>query len=401
MEDSKIQHKIDLIAKYIFNNAKKRKTETFNGIYSGEYGWLLFMFYYAKYSGSKKYTSLTENYAEILVEQLTTKFQLHTFSNGLSGILYLFEFLRKKKFIDIDVSDVQHILDDYIVTQMRLDIQQKNYDFMHGALGVGLYFLKRGDANEYIHELIDFLYNTAETVTNANCRIFKWKSSMKINEDVVVYNLALCHGLSSIIVFLSRVYRSNIKDERVLEMLIGAINYVLSQEMDFSQYGYSFPAYVPKYILNIPSNSKVRLAWCYGDLGIGLALWQAGKAVQKKEWEEKGLHILLQSTQRKDLADNFVVDTELCHGSAGISMIFRRMFLETKQQEFAEAASYWLDQTLKLDTFNDGLAGYKTFIISEWKCNYSLLTGISGTGLMLLTSLHEDEQNWDELFLLS
>lgn len=82
-----------------------------------------------------------------MVEELTTNFQLHTFSNGLSGILYLFEFLRENKFIDIDVSDVQPILDNYIVGKMRLDIQQKNYDFMHGALGVGFHFLKRGDAN--------------------------------------------------------------------------------------------------------------------------------------------------------------------------------------------------------------------------------------------------------------
>ncbi len=67
METFKAKQKIDLIAKYIFNNAKERKTETWNGLYAGEYGWLLFMSYYAKYSDSKKYTSLTENYAEILV----------------------------------------------------------------------------------------------------------------------------------------------------------------------------------------------------------------------------------------------------------------------------------------------------------------------------------------------
>ena len=64
METSTVQQKIDLIAKYIFSNTKEQQTETWNGIYTGEYGWLLFMFYYAKYSDSKKYTSLTEKYAE-------------------------------------------------------------------------------------------------------------------------------------------------------------------------------------------------------------------------------------------------------------------------------------------------------------------------------------------------
>ena len=399
IEISTIQQKIDLIAELIFKNTQKQQTENWHGIYTGEFGWLLFMFYYAKYSKNNKYTSLAEDYAEMLLQQTANLFKLHTFSSGLSGILYLFEFLRENHFIDMDVSDGQPALDNYIVARMRYDIQQKEYDFMHGALGVGLYFLKKGDSNEYIQELIDFLYDTADTDNDR--QIFKWESFLKINKNIAVYNIALCHGVSSIIIFLSRVLKSNIVDKRVLEMMTGAINYILSQEIDFSQFGYSFPGYIQKYTPNPLSSSKMRLAWCYGDLGIGLALWQAGKVVQKTEWKEKGLHILLQSTQRRDLAENFVVDAELCHGSAGICMIFRRMFLETNRSEFAEAAAYWLNQTLKFSTFEDGLAGYKTFVVNEWKCNDSLLMGISGIGLMLLSYLHEDEQKWDEMLLLS
>lgn len=399
METSTIQQKIDLIAELVFRHTQEHQTEKLHGIYTGEFGWLLFMFYYAKYSGNRKITSLTERYAETLLKQSMSTFQIHTFSSGLSGILYLFDFLRENHFIDIDVSDAQPYLDNSIITHMRRDIRQKNYDFMHGALGAGLYFLKKGNAIEYIRELVDFLYDTAEISTDR--KIFKWESIMKIDKDIAVYNLALCHGISSIIIFLSRVLKSNIVDEKIIEMLTGAINYVLSQEIEFSQFGYSFPSYIYKNVPNVLSNSRVRLAWCYGDLGVGLSLWQAGKAVKKTEWKEKGLQILLQSTQRKDLAENFIIDAELCHGSAGISMIFRRMFIETNRHEFAEAAAYWLEQTLNFSTFNDGLAGYKTFIVSEWKCNYSLLTGISGIGLALLSYLHGDEQNWDEIFLLS
>jgi|GEM_PF-4247298 len=36
---------------------------------------------------------------------------------------------------------------------MRQDMQYQYYDFMHGALGVGLYFLKKSAHPEYIQEL--------------------------------------------------------------------------------------------------------------------------------------------------------------------------------------------------------------------------------------------------------
>ena len=146
--------------------------------------------------------------------------------------------------------------------------------------------------------------------------------------------------------------------------------------------------------------SKSRLAWCYGDLGIGLALWQAGKAVKNHVWKEKGLDILLQSTKRRALHETSVIDAGICHGSAGLVMIFRRLFFETQRDEFKDVILYWIDQTLNLSRFNDGLAGYKSFVKNEWICDYSLLTGISGIGLTLLSYLFEDKQEWDELFLL-
>ena len=280
---------------------------------------------------------------------------------------------------------------------MRNDIHQQRYDFMHGALGVGLYFLKKGTNIEYIQELVDFLYATAEK--DADNQIFKWESVVDYEKNITGYNLALSHGISSIIVFLSRVIESSIVDEKVIEMLSNAVNYVLSQQKDFLQFGSYFPSYLSKD--SSEPISKSRLAWCYGDLGIGIALWQAGKAVDKTEWKNKGLEILLQSVQRRNLAENYVQDAGICHGCAGIAMIYHRLFLETRRNEFREITYHWLKQTLDFSRFEDGLAGYKSLILNRWEHDYSLLMGISGIGLMLLSLLEDDKQDWDEMFLLS
>jgi len=399
--ESAIRQKIDNIAQCIFDKVQEQDY----GLYSGEFGLLLFLFYYSKYSQKKKHAMLTERYAKHLLQRFIQGTKSHTFCSGLSGILYLFEFLRENDFIDMDVSYVQLALDNYLISRMRQDIQQSYFDFMHGALGVGLYFLKKGNHPEYIRELIAFLYRTAEK--DPDNQIYKWKSVVLAKEEhCMVYNLALSHGIPSIIIFLSRVINSGISDKKTIEMLSGAVNYVLSQEKDFSQFGSCFPNYLPANPEETVSesfvlNSKSRIAWCYGDLGIGSALWQAGKTLGKQDWEEKGLEILLQSTKRRSYDESLVFDAGICHGSAGIAMVYRRMYFETGKEEFKDAVSYWIQQTLNFSQFEDGLAGYKTYEKEGWKQDYSLLTGIAGIGLMLLSYLENDPQTWDEMFLIS
>jgi len=395
--ESIIKQKIDSIANCIF--AKIQKEEDSFGLYDGKFGYFLFLFYYSKYSKKKKYANIVENYAEKILNEFIQRAKLHTFCGGLSGILYLFDFLRENDFIDMDVSNVQPLLDNYLVSGMRQNISDNYYDFMHGALGVGLYFLKKGTGLEYVRELIDFLYATAEK--SDDNRIFKWKSVIidKDEELRSAYNLALSHGISSIIIFLSRVIKSGISDNKVTEMLSGAVNYVFSQEKDFSKVRSYFSNYI---LIDSPETfSKSRLAWCYGDLGIGLAVWQAGKTLEKIEWQRKGFTILLQSTQRRDIIENFVRDAGICHGSAGVALIYRRMFMETYRNQFKEATAYWIQQTLNFSCFDDGLSGYKTQHKNEWICDYSLLTGISGIGLVLLSYLENNQQTWDEMFLIS
>ena len=113
--ESIIKQKIDLIAECIFTKIQKTQEKSF-GLYSGGFGILLFLFYYSRYSKNKKLTLLTENYAEKLLEQFAKEVKLHTFCDGFSGILYLFEFLRENQFIDMDISNAELLLDSYLVT---------------------------------------------------------------------------------------------------------------------------------------------------------------------------------------------------------------------------------------------------------------------------------------------
>jgi len=361
------------------------------GLYSGKLGILLFLYYYSKYSKDPEYIELTDQYTDILLEKLVERKTIHAFCNGYSGILYLIEFLRLNDFVDIDIEEVEPIFEEFILQGTSFDIKNGHYDFMHGALGSGFYFLKKKTHPEEIDKLIEYLYQTAEKDGN----IFRWKSSLGISGEVG-YNIALSHGISSIIIFLSRLKANHFNNTYLDELLEGAVNYVLSQEIDPKKYGCYFPSQSKDKLW------KSRLGWCYGDLGVALALWQTGKVNSNEEWRNKALEVFTFSANRLSIQDAMTQDAGICHGSAGIAMFFNRIYKETGHELFLTATTYWIEETLRYATFEDGLVGYKTYTKEiDINPDYSLLTGITGIGLVLLSYITQDKQKWDELFLLS
>ena len=396
--EEKIKIKLEEIVKCVVDGIENNTIDNTTGLYDGKFGILLFLYYYASYSGDKKIRAFTDNYAEKISDALWTE-RIPTFCSGLSGILYVVEFLREQHFIDIDIDDADNDLNHYLIHSMDRFMDNRYYDFMHGALGIGLYFMKQGKEIKPVLKLIDFLYDTAEK--DPQKKIFKWKSITNMDEGTVGYNIALSHGISSIVLFLARVITNRIEHDKLHDLLEGAVNYLLSQEIDVNLYGSYFP---PQSLENENSFiGKSRLGWCYGDLGVAYSIWYAGKTLGNKGWSDKGMNILINSTERKEVIDNYVFDAGLCHGSAGIAMVYNRLFLETNSTLFLNAYYYWLELTLMFSTFIDGLAGYKTFQGSdkESERDYNLLTGVSGIGLMFVSYLLNNKQKWDELFLLS
>lgn len=387
----KVESKLKEIADCICKKINDKPVDYIGGLYDGEFGPLLFLYYYAKYIDNSL-DKIVESYTENLVNNINS-INRHTFCSGLSGILYLFELLREEEFIDIDLNDVEKIFDNYMIQAIKGDISNKNFDLLHGSLGVLIYFLKKNTNKNLISNFIDKLFEAGE-INNINHTV-KWKSAINI-ENKFIYNISLSHGMSGIALFLSRAIEKNISVNKT--MFEGIINYLLSQEMDHNLYGSCFPSFSIEH--PNPETLKSRLGWCYGDLGIGYTIWFAGKINNQKKWQEKGLGILLKTTERKPSEEESVVDAGICHGSAGIAMFYKKIYDETNHEEFKYAYTDWINKTLKLGIFSNGLAGYKSQTNEEWVCDSSLLSGISGIGLVLISYLFNDKQKWDQLFLL-
>jgi lantibiotic biosynthesis protein len=396
---SNINKKITEIAKLLKNYTPDHNI----GLLSGSSGIAIFCLHYSTIKNDKKIHAVGQLCLEDIIEKISTSYNLHTYCAGIAGFGWTIEYLAAANLIEIDTNELLNDLDDYLGAYMQQDIRTNHYDYLHGAVGVGLYFIKRWQnnpekANLYLQELLLYLENTAHKSSNG-C---KWLCTLDHKKGTTGYNISLSHGSSAIAAFLAKLYTLGIEQERVKMLLISAMNYILAQQIDYEKYGSYFPAY------SIESSGDnlagSRLGWCYGDLGIGIVLWNVGATLDNKEWQEQAVNILLSCTQRTLPEQHQITDAGLCHGAAGVAHIFNRMHRNTKIAPFKEAAEYWFQQTLAMATHTDGLAGYKAYRSLEyggWHNDYALLEGIAGICLSMFCYTNNIDPIWDECLLLS
>ncbi len=386
----------DTIDKSTYDNYK------ISSLVGGSAGIALFYFYCSKYTSNENCYDKGYELISNIFDSINQGEGYYSFSNGITGIGWLIEHLEEQGFIDSDTNEMLSGLDVFAYDRMIFEIQSKNFDFLHGALGIGFYLLSRLKKNreveKYLINLLDELEKESELDTNGGLRWPPLKHTQHTNE--LLTNLSISHGNASIVVFLSKIYENNILKEKAYRLLNGAITYILQNQLDPSIYYSSFPSVITK--LGNPSNS--RLAWCYGDLGIGVAIYQAGKITKNNHWENKAIEILLRTTKRRNKNVTDVTDAGLCHGTAGIAHIYYRMYKNTKIDVFKESSDYWFSKTLDMAKFDDGLAGYKAYRKKETGGDlkeYGLLEGIAGIGLAIISYLSDIEPTWDGCLLLS
>jgi class I lanthipeptide synthase len=363
-------------------------------------GITLFNFYYAKYKNDNEAYAKAYNEIVEIINVINSSTNYNNFSIGLAGIGWIIEHLSKNDFIDVNTHELLGELDEFVSESMLQEINGGHYDYLHGALGIAQYLISRRKTNNiyhYLKNLIDRLDSLSETDTNG----IKWKSIIDHKTSEMGYNISLSHGSSSIVILLSKFYKEEINKEKTKKMVEGAVRYILGQKLKNKKFNSIYPSW------SIES-SKVqldsRLAWCYGDLGISVALWHASQAFGRKDWEEEAINTLLHSAKRRDLKSTGVVDATLCHGTSGIALIFRRMYGIVGVEELKNASEYWFNETIKIATVNDGLAGYKSYRSEEFGGStkeYGLLEGIAGIGLSLISAVSDIEPSWDECLLLS
>ncbi len=377
------------------------------GVLSGRAGIALFQFYYSKLLQEESHANIGVEILSSIIEEINKGYNFHTFCSGIAGAAWAIELLQEEEYIDLDCDKLLSGLDHFLMQSIEgLKGDQNFYDFLHGILGIGYYFLKRytntksDDLKEHYKKILFTTITLLKERAQIDNHTAKWKSYLIRDEELKGYNLGLAHGNTSIANFLSRLAEyKDFKDE-VHRLLDQSITYILSLKNENHNSSSSFPNWITS---DHQKSDSSRLAWCYGDLGIAITVWRAGKLLNNETYKNQAIQILKHAAKRKDLAEAGVKDAGLCHGAYGIMHIYNYMYKETQEPIFKEAVEFWMDQALAMAVHQDGYAGYMQWRGGDnpgWIKEINLLVGIAGIGLSIISYLAPFKTKWDECLLI-
>lgn len=369
------------------------------GLLSGTAGSLFLLCYYSEYSGNQSYLNIVEERILKAFEIVNNEqFSDLAFSNGITGLLWALKNLGDAKYIDLDLSDITTAVHPILNEFMQSKIQNEEYDFLHGALGVANYFLDMEDASSerWLKEFNQKFF--AKAIKMDDTISFLSKVNIK-DQWVAVVNTGLSHGMASIIYYLQRCLKNkNLASEEVKNTLQKIIAFYKKNQHDPQTYH----SYFPSWIKDGQPEHNSRLAWCYGDLGIATAFLLAADVLDDKELKTYALAIAKQTITRLDPVKEVIREGGVCHGSAGLVKMYRNLFRITGLKEFGITADYWLNITLKLASHPDGHAGYKTHYLEKGFVNEcGLLEGITGIGIVFIEELMGKPLTWEKSLMLA
>ncbi len=366
------------------------------GLYSGISGNITFLYQYYSQFGEEKCINKIEEYIDSSLALISEgKFYSYTYSAGLAGWAWAMQYLANKGVISDDIDGFLKEIDELLYKQMKIYLAKKDFDQLNGAIGIARYFLYRKKTT-FVIDIIDFLDKEKVSIDNE----IKWQTEVYLNPGTYVYNLSLAHGSAGIQHFLAECYKNDIKKDKCEELIKGSINFLTNNIQDFNTMGCFFPNSID-IELTTKTNQHSRLAWCYGDLGIFYSLYQTSIILNDIDLQELCLNGLIKNTQRKNINETMVYDAGFCHGSAGNAYIFLKLYLQTDNIEFKEAALFWLDKTIDFGS-NKGIVDFKFKHGNEpeYQKSNDFLTGSVGIAMVYAAFISPKNLDWDYIYML-
>jgi lantibiotic modifying enzyme len=299
-----------------------------------------------------------------------------------------------------EVDDLLNQVDELLVTALSQPDWNEHYDLISGLVGIGVYGLVRGKTglgSLVVERVISQLERWAEKTDG----VAKWRTPARLlphEHDRSRYqqgehNLGVAHGIPGVVGLLANVCHVSPSEANRL-LLRQAVDYLLSVETSDCESAYSYNAEEPK---------ESRLAWCYGDPGVAYCLLQAAIALRDSALKDRAIAILVKCADRGARDQGGVVDAGLCHGSAGLMLIFERAHQITKLERFSEAARYWRERTLNFRYSPAGLGAFPRHDNREGQSikDNNFLTGSTGVAVALLDAAGLGLPGWDAPLLLN
>jgi lantibiotic modifying enzyme len=364
-------------------------------------GLALMYAYLAKSRDERKHLDEARQHLDAAVEAIAETEYPVALHGGFVGVAWSVEHLRSLLYPE-ETDDLHEEIDEEILTLLSRPNSVPCHDVIGGLAGIAVYALARLPhvaARRMLELILDQFEARAERDDKGTRwltppeQLPPWQRKMAPNG---LYNLGMAHGIPGIVATLGRMAEAGIGDALSHSLLGSSVDWLLRQRTGNVPEGCFAQWIVP----GAGERAATRAAWCYGDPGVGIALLGAARCVQNQEWEDIAVGIY-RSIARRPLELTGVVDSCVCHGSAGLAHLFNRFYQATGIEEFAEASRQWLERTLQMRRPGEGIAGYRTWSETGWEAETGLLNGVTGIVLTYLAATTRCEPRWDELLMAS
>jgi hypothetical protein len=362
------------------------------GLYLGLSGYILF--YDSLYKAypveefENKLLAVIEK-TNVLIEEGKSSISL---CSGVAG--YGLTLLRLKS-SSIDISeDYFESIDAFLLEDFELLCESNNFDFMHEAMGIAMYFIERYKVNENLNA-VSVLRVFAEKIINKINHDFK-KVLVKSDESRGnYYSFGLAHGVASYLNFLIylKTHFAALNTD-----ISGTLRVCVDFLVSYKKYDTETKQYYAN-VISIETNKIIpsRLSWCQGDLGVSNALYNTGVFLNDSSLIKEAI-ALMNHSATISFEDSAVNDFGVCHGSAGILI---QLYLASKKYniDYSKEIDRWYE-TLKKQTNN-----FEEFLWFDNSSNQyipetNLLVGSVGLGLILLTIENKIDTKWLEVINL-
>jgi len=371
-----------------------RKTPHFH-LFTAGFGASLFSYYLYRVTGQKKYFKRAHSFIDMSVNAIGKVSVGDQLYSGFTGTAWLVEHIRhtsKKSWTK--KTDPNREIDEYLLNKLKSGIKSKlplrAYGLVDDWVGYGVYGIERLDhakTSAFIRQMVNFLKIKSKS-TRDGTSWYTPKKFVPLEQKAEYkngyFNIGVAHGVPGVIGFLGEVLKSDSKNKLVRDLLRSAIEWLVHQDCA-SHYGFQIP---PKDAMD-QLKQKVRLAWCYGDLGISIVLLNVSRILRDPKLEARAMEIATRSSLFTEV-DSGIADPYFCHGGIGAFHGFNRLYQGTNDEIFLENALKWVDVTFKLIEKSQNT-----------EKEFNLLTGKTGVGISLLAGVSTITPEWDRFLLMS
>ena len=288
----------------------------------------------------------------------------------------------------------------------RRGLPVREWDLISGITGLGAYLLVRQDhpaarrgLDRTLAALVALTSETGGTPRWATPPEHLFGYLREHNSDGTL-NCGVAHGVVGPLALLSLALAEGIEVDGQAEA-VSALAGWLSGQARAGQWGPQWPAAVS---VAGDTATPARPGWCYGNAGVGRALWLAARALGANDLRELALEAIRQALARQ-FAERSLDAPTLCHGTAGLALAALRIASDGDATGIRDGA-----RELCVELLNDYDAstgfGYRDVTAARDGRRIevddpTLLAGAAGPALVLLAAVTDLEPGWDRAMLLA